>query len=245
VGEGGIVKNTPSTVLLAGIGRGPFEAVAPVLDRRHLTVIHLESPEDAVALALEKSFDLLIFDAEPNQRTLADLVRALRAASSASCRSSLLVVADERTAQAARDLVGRGVNRVVTLGEPEEAIEQHVADLLDIAPRAAVRFTARLTTVLDDGTLEVVGRTANVSVTGMLLQANASLHPGQKVAFEFLAGNGNDMVSGQAEIVRCAVADHGGVNGIGIRFLDFDGNGRQRIEAVLNDALVKPLAESA
>jgi hypothetical protein len=155
------------------------------------------------------------------------------------------VVAEDQTAQPARDLVGLGVNRVVTLDEPVEAVEQHVADLLDIAPRAAVRFTARLTTVLDDGTLEIVGRTANVSVTGMLLQTTTSLNPGQKVAFEFLADNGNDMVSGQAEIVRCAVADHGGVNGIGIRFLDFDGNGRQRIEAVLSDALVKPLAESA
>lgn len=239
------MANTPSTVLLAGIGRGPFEAVAPVLDRRHLTVIHLESPEESIALALERKFDLLIFDAEPKQRTLADLVRALRGESSASCRSSLLVVAEPQTALAARKLVGQGVNRVVALDEPEEAIEQHVADLLDIAPRAAVRFTARLTTILDDGTLEIVGQTANVSVTGMLLQTTTSLNPGQKVAFEFLADNGYEMVSGQAEIVRCAVVDRGGINGIGLRFLDFDGNGRQRIEAVLNDALARSLAESA
>lgn len=239
------MTNTPSTVLLAGIGRGPFEAIAPVLDRRHLTVIHLESPEDAIALAFEKKFDLLIFDAEPNQRTLADLVRALRDQSSASCRSSLLVVAAKRTVEAARNLIGKGVNRVVTLDETEEVIEQHVADLLDIAPRASVRFTARLTTVLDDGTLEIVGRTANVSVTGMLLQTTTSLNPGQKVSFEFLADNGDEMVSGQAEIVRCADAGREGLKGIGIRFLDFDGNGRQRIEAVLTDALVSSLAESA
>ena len=236
------MTDTPSTVLLAGIGRGPFEAIVPVLERRHLTVIHLESPEDAIALAFEKKFDLLIFDAEPNQRTLGDLVRALRGESSASCRSSLLVVAETRTAEAARELVGQGVNRVVTLDESEEAIEQHVADLLDIAPRAAVRFTARLTTVLDDGTLEIVGRTANVSVTGMLLQTTTSLNPGQRVDFEFLADNGEEMVSGRAEIARCAVADRGGVSGIGIRFLEFDGNGRERIEAILADELARPLA---
>jgi hypothetical protein len=27
-----------SSVLLAGIGRGPFEAIAPVLDRHHLKI---------------------------------------------------------------------------------------------------------------------------------------------------------------------------------------------------------------
>lgn len=223
-----------STVLLAGIGRGPFEALAPVLDRRHLKIEHVLVPEEAVALAVAKPFDLVIFDSEPERFTLAELVEKLRTSDSASHAGSLMVVAEPQSAQEARGLIGRGVNRVVTLDMTEEIIDQHVADLLDIAPRAAVRFTARLTTVLDDGKIEVVGPTANLSVTGMLLQTSTTLEIGQLVAFEFLSSSGDDMVSGDAAVVRHAVAERGGIDGIGIRFLDFHGDGRQRIEAILS-----------
>ena len=228
------------TVLLAGIGRGPFEAIAPVLDRHHLKIEHMTVPEDAVALAFTKPFDLVIFDAEPERLGLAELVGRLRTPGSASRVCSLLVVAGTGAAQEARGLIGRGVNRVVTLDMSEEVIDQHVADLLDVAPRAAVRFKARLTTVLDDGTIEIIGRTENVSVTGMLLQTGTTLEIGQLVAFEFLASNGNDMVSGEARVVRHAVAERGGVDGIGVRFLKFHGTGRERIEAVLTEACVGP-----
>jgi len=124
--------------------------------------------------------------------SLAELVERLRTSDSASRECSLLVVSDSEAAEDARALIGRGVNRVVTLDMSEEIIDQHVADLLDIAPRAAVRIAARLTTVLDNGIIEVVGRTANISATGMLLQTSTTLEIGQLVSFEFLTGDGSD-----------------------------------------------------
>jgi len=232
------VTDKVSTVLLAGIGRGPFKAIAPVLDRHHVKIEHITEPEDAVALAFTKSFDLVIFDAEPERLGLAELVGRLRTPGCASRACSLLVVAGPGAGREARGLIGRGVNRVVTLDMHEEIIEQHVADLLDVAPRAAVRFKARLTTVLEDGKVEIVGRTENVSVTGMLLETSATFEIGQTVAFEFLANGGSDMVSGEARVVRQAVAERGGVDGIGLRFLEFNGDGRERIEAILTQACV-------
>jgi len=229
-----------STVLLAGIGRGPFEAIAPVLDRHHLKIERVVVPEEAVALAAAKPFDLVVFDSEPEQMSLAELVERLRTSDSASRECSLLVVSDSEAAEDARALIGRGVNRVVTLDMSEEIIDQHVADLLDIAPRAAVRIAARLTTVLDNGIIEVVGRTANISATGMLLQTSTTLEIGQLVSFEFLTGDGSDMVAGQGTVVRHATAERGGVDGIGIRFLELAGAGRQQIEAILSEARTEP-----
>ena len=169
---------------------------------------------------------------------LAELVERLRDTDSASRGSSLLVVAEPSAAQEAGELIGQGVNRVVSLDMSEDIIDQHVADLLDIAPRAAVRFSARLTTVLDDGTTEVVGLTTNVSLTGVLLETSTVLGIGQPVAFEFLVNGGDNMVSGEATVVRRAVADRGGVDGIGLRLLKFHGDGRQRLESILNEASV-------
>lgn len=238
------MTDTPSTVLLAGIGRDSLDAIAPALDRRHLEITEVASAEEAVALASEKEFQLVVFDAETNPVTLAGLVGKLRDDASSSSRCSLLVVGGPGATGDARDQIGRGVNRVVTVGDPDNIIEKHVAELLDVAPRAEVGLTARLTFVLADGTLEVEGHTANVSVTGMLLQTTTSFEPGQEIVFEFMADERGDLVSGRAEIVRSADAGKEGLQGIGIRFLEFDGDGRDRMEAMLAGPLVEPNSSS-
>ncbi len=129
-----------SLVLVAGIGRGPFEAMAPVLDRHKLEVVKVESPERSVELARSETFDLLIFDAQVKEGTLAKVVDSIRHGMSASRNTSLLVLAPPGEADAARELIGRGVNRVMLLDDPPELIGQQVAELLHIAPRATLRF---------------------------------------------------------------------------------------------------------
>lgn len=232
-----------SKVLLAGIGRGPFEAIAPVLERQRLEIERVESPEVAVEKACAEPVDLVIFDAEPNEMPLVDVVAKLRDPSSASAKASLLVMAEPGTDEKARELIGNGVNKVMLLNDSEELIEQQVADLLDIAPRAAVRFATRLYTSLDNGTEEIFGQTANLSISGMLVQTPTLLEPGQKVIFEILIEDRDGAVIGDAEIVRRASKDREGLDGVGLRFLGFREDCKDVLDAVIEDAFADPLGE--
>ena len=229
-------------VLLAGIGRGPFEAIAPVLERQRLEIIRVDSPERAVEMARANRVDLIIFDADPNEMTLDMVVATLRAADSASAKTSLLVMAEPGTDDRARQLIGNGVNRVMLLDDPEEEIERQVADLLHIAPRAAVRFATRLYTSLDNGTEEIFGQTANLSVSGMLVQTPTLLEPGQRVVFEILVEDREGAIIGDAEIVRQASRDREGVEGIGVHFLGFRDDCKELLDAVIAAALAELLA---
>ena len=229
-------------VLLAGIGRGPFEALAPVLDRQKVQIVRVDTPEKAVERARMEPYSLVIFDAEPSEMPLEAMVASLRAESSASGKCSLLVIAEPGRAQAAHKLIDNGVNRVMDLDDPQELIEQQVADLLNVAPRAAIRFAARLFISLDDGVEEVFGQTSNVSVSGMLVQTPTLLEPGQRVMFEILLEGPVERVTGEAEIVRRAIPDRGGVSGIGIHFLSFENQGRDALDDILEDALSEPLS---
>ena len=229
-------------VLLAGIGRGPFEAIAPVLERQRLEIIRVDSPEKAVEMACAEHVDLVIFDAEPNEMTLEEIVAMLRGESSASAKTSLLVMAEPGSDETARKMIGNGVNRVMLLDDPEEKIEQQVAQLLHIAPRAAVRFATRLYTSLDNGTEEIFGQTANLSVSGMLVQTPTVLEPGQRVVFEILVEDRQGAIIGDAEIVRRAVKTREGLEGVGLRFLGFRDDCRDLLDAVIADALAELLA---
>jgi DNA-binding NarL/FixJ family response regulator len=237
------VTEKRSKVLLAGIGRGPFEAIAPVLERQRLEIERVESPEVAVEKACAEPVDLVIFDAEPNEMPLVDVVAKLRDPSSASAKASLLVMAEPGTDEKARELIGNGVNKVMLLNDSEELIEQQVADLLDIAPRAAVRFATRLYTSLDNGTEEIFGQTANLSISGMLVQTPTLLEPGQKVIFEILIEDRDGAVIGDAEIVRRASKDREGLDGVGLRFLGFREDCKDVLDAVIEDAFADPLGE--
>jgi len=237
-----VTENRPK-VLLAGIGRGPFEAIAPVLERQKLEIERVDSPEEAVEKAVSETVALIIFDVEPHQMPLEDVVARLRAEDSASAKSSLLVMAEPGTDNHARELIGNGVNRVMMLNDPEELIEQQVADLLHIAPRAAVRFATRLYTSLDNGTEEIFGQTANLSISGMLVQTPTLLEPGQTVVFEILIEDREGAVIGDAEIVRHASQDREGVNGFGVRFVGFRNDCKDVLDAVIEDAFEDPLGD--
>jgi DNA-binding response OmpR family regulator len=230
-------------VVLAGLDRGPFEAIAPVLERQKLDIERVESPEVAVEKARAEQVDLIIFDADPGEMSLEDVVAKLREENSASAKCSLLVMAEPGTDTRARQLIGNGVNRVMLLNDPEELIEQQVAELLHIAPRAAVRFATRLYTSLDNGTEEIFGQTANLSVSGMLVQTPSLLEPGQRVVFEILIEDRDGRVVGDAEIVRQASKDREGLKGVGVRFLGFKEDSKDMLDAVIADAFADPLAE--
>ena len=78
-----------SLVLVAGIGRGPFEALAPVLDRQKLEVVKVAAPEMSIELARSEQFDLIIFDADVREGSLGQVVdeirRGCRPAATARC----------------------------------------------------------------------------------------------------------------------------------------------------------------
>ena len=230
-----------SLVLVAGIGRGPFEALAPVLDRQKLEVVKVAAPENSVELARSEPFDLVIFDAETKERSLVQIVDAIRDGMSASRNASLLVLARPGRVDEVRDLIGRGVNRVMLLDDPPELIGQQVAELLDIAPRANLRFSTELQTSVGDGAVEVLGDVVNLSSSGMLIETETLFEPGEQIVVTMNLGGALGSVTAKAEVVRQAHDDRGGVDGIGIRFLSFAGDGKEKVEAVLDEAFADPL----
>jgi len=209
------VTEKPFKVLLAGLGRGPFAALAPVLDRQNLDVVRVATPEaaieyasvqrvDLVVFASVQRVDLVVFDAEPSEMRLDEIVPVFRAKASASPRSFVLVMAKRGSELDAR-----------------------------VVPRAAVRFAIRLSTSLDDGVEVFFGLTENVSLSGMLVKTPAIIAPGQQVAYELLYDAREEAISGDADIVRHTVSE--GFDGVGLRFRSFKNEGRERLDAILAD----------
>jgi len=237
------VTDKRSKVLVAGIGRGPFERLAPVLDRQELDVVRVATPETSIDLARAETFDLVIFGADLEETTLEEVVGMIRDLASASRKSSLLVLAEPANVDMARALIGWGVNRIMLVTDSPELIGRQAAELLDIAPRAAVRLSTRLRTTLADGGDAVLGKAVNLSASGVLVEIDTPFQLGEQVAISIHVSDQNESISAKGKVVRCAVRERGGVKGIGIQFLSFAGRSKELIETVLAEALADPLGD--
>lgn len=227
-------------VLVAGMGRSRFDELAPVLDRQRLEVIQVTSAEDATKLAHSDRLDLIVLEAEPTTMSFEEIVRLIRSQSSASNKASLLVLARPERTDEARRLIGHGINRVMVADDPPELIGRRVAELLDIAPRTTFRFSTRLLVEVADGADEALGAIVNVSASGMLVETDIEFVPGQHVVISIDVADQDEPLVVKAEVVRQADPDRDGVDGIGVRFLGFRGDGRQRLGAILARAFDDP-----
>ena len=63
------------------------------------------------------------------------------------------------------------------------------------------------------------------------------------MVFEILIEDGEGAVIGEAEVVRHASRDREGLNGVGVRFLDFRDDSRDMLDAVIEDAVAAPLVD--
>jgi Tfp pilus assembly protein PilZ len=237
------VTDKRSKVLVAGIGRGSFERLAPVLDRQELDVVRVATPETSIGLACAETFDLIIFGADLEETTLEEVVGMIRDLSSASSKASLLVLAEPGSVDMARALIGWGVNRIMLLADSPELIGRQAAELLDIAPRADVRFSTRLRTSLADGAEAVLGTAVNLSTSGVLVKIDAPFQLGEQVVISIHVSDQDELISAKGKVVRFAVRERGGIKGIGIQFLSITAGGKELIKAVLAEALADPLRD--
>ena len=190
------------------------------------------SAKDALELACSLPFDIVVVVVAGTNVGLRDLARTLRLPESASRETMLLAVADGPAAGPARDLLGRGVNRVLAADAAEEDLVRGILELVESSPRvplkAVIRFRARF------GADERIAmcQTEDVSATGVFVRTQMALPQGAQMRFELAVPGQVEPIRGTAEVAR-QLTGTGGVVGLGLRFLHVDGDGRERLRALV------------
>jgi CheY-like chemotaxis protein len=232
-------------VLAAGIDRSAFEELAPVMRRDAVQVDWVATPEEGVKLATEQKFDVVILDAEPPDWSLERVVRELRRGGSPSRSAAVMVLAEPDQVDAARALRAKGVNRVMLISDPPQMICDQMAGLLEVAPRVALRLPMNLQTALGNRGREIFCQTVNLSATGMLVRTQARPQLGTPVVFRLHLSEKLGSVMGRGEMVRHATRSQCGIDGVGVRFKGFAGDGAVRLQTYLNELAGQSLPASA
>lgn len=227
------MQESHSRVLVVGVDAPTYERIEPLLARSNVEVDRFPRARASLELITAVRFDLLIVHSPLADMSLGEYLAAVRAADSASRRSSLLLLVAGEDTLAAQAFVGRGANRTLVLSESGDGLKAAVSELLEVAPRVGARIFARLEIQLAEGPSLAMCQTENVSATGMLIRTSVTYPIGSELDFEFALPSDASPIRGRAEVVRHTVVGREPVAGVGVRFLSFAADGEKRFRDYL------------
>lgn len=227
------MSENPRHVLVVGADDSAVERMAPLLRRSEFEVHTVSASPFVLDLVLGTSFELLIVGYPLQTLSLDELMAAVRGEGS-NCRyAGVLLLSEPGRLDEAVGWVDRGANRVVAADWADARLYQAVGDLLQVAPRVALRALVEVELEAREGELL---RTENVSASGMLLRGEGRLRPGQRFDFMLCLPDEGETVKGTAEVVR-ETGQAPDDAGAGVRFVAFRDSGRERLEAYIGRRL--------
>lgn len=223
------MNNKKRSVLVIGVSPDEFNRVAPFLARDVFEVDRFPSAASALELTKQIPFDVLLIRFPLPGMLLVKFLTEVRQSDSSSARASVVVLAESGQAVTAQKYVGNGADRVVPLEEAQAKIHDVLSELLDLAPRKAVRIAAKLAIEIGDAKEMLICQTVNISMSGMLIKTAKQYEPGTQLDFQFSIPDERWPIIGKAEIMRQA---QGG--SIGVRFVSWQGDSHFRFKDWLN-----------
>lgn len=190
----------------------------PLLQREEIEVISVDADPAVVEIARVTPFELVMLRYPVEGIDTGEFLGILRDPSSVSRRAGVMLLADETHLEGAAAFLDRGANRVVSATWSDARIWRAVADLLDVAPRVAVRVPVMVDVNLATEGVPEVCRSVDLSTSGIRLECPNGYGPGTRLQIGLVLPKVGGVVRVQAEIVRRTDPERENVRGFAARF---------------------------
>jgi hypothetical protein len=218
---------TTARILVVGVEPDLFD-IGPILSRTCFEVYLAKDGKDAIDVSTQHSFSLIVvYHPLPDMR-LEEFNAIRRGHDSASARSQLLVLSEDSRLEEAFERAGKGPGVVLSIPTLVYEVE---SELLGVAARVATRLLIRLDVQLQEGTIVVVGKSEDVSRTGMLVRTSRSYPLGTMVRFETVLPGDPRPVQGEAKVIHHTLVGIERAPSLGLKFISFKNRGFKRLRA--------------
>lgn len=213
-----------ANILVVEVGPQDYDNVAPQLLQALFEVDRVPSASSALELLNIVPFSAVICRHPVTQMETGDFVAAIRAQTSASREAGIALVTDPDRVSEAGAYLDRGVDLVLSLGDPQGEREAMLCTLLGIQPRRSLRVLVKLSVEIKaGGTDRFVSQTHDVSASGMFVITRKIVDIGSEIGFSFTLPGETWPFEGIATVSRISDSRSDGPAGLGIHFEQFQG----------------------
>jgi PilZ domain len=233
-------RSLPIRLLCAGLDSSLLHRLANAVNFFGCWLDAVGSLETASEHLSSNGYEALVLAYSQPDAALRSFLAALRAPGSRDRQLPVLATADARDLGVAGDLIGHGLTRVLERERAPYLLHIVLREVLDVAPR--VRVDAQVTlgpaAPLEGLRLTRVGsaslgRTVDLSRSGMLVATSRSDPPGAVLPFELTVPEEGLPLRGWAEVVRHGGGDDAGRGRLGLRIRTFSSDGGRKYQAYL------------
>ena len=220
------MSSAPGRILLVDHSRGALLFQETILRRRDMIIMTALAGTEGLAKARMEQPHLIIFGYDLFDMSAPEFCREIRG-DEATRPISLLLVCDRNSMDHGELCLSAGCNDVIfrPLHKPE--LDQKVERLTSIPVRRQLRTITKIEVSLENNGRFVLGRSMNISSTGMLIEVDRMLPQDGPVRLHFYLPADPRPLQIAAEVLRAEFS--GSMSKYGMRFVEPTEDDRERI----------------
>lgn len=220
-------KKELGRILLVDHSRGSLAFQETILRRRGVSITTALAGSEGLQKAKSDNPNLIIFAFDLFDMTAPEFCREIRSDDDTKAISLLLVC--DRDANEHGDLcLSAGCNDVIFRPLQRRELDEKVERLTSIPVRRQLRTITKIEVSLEKNGRFVLGRSLNISATGMLIEVDRVLPGEENVRLHFFLPGDQKPLQIEAEILRAEFS--GTMAKYGLKFINASTEERERIE---------------
>ena len=220
------MSSAPGRILLVDHSRGALLFQETILRRRDMLIMTALAGSEGLVKARMEQPHLIIFGYDLFDMTAPEFCREIR--STDQTRGiSLLLVCDRQHSDHGELCLSAGCNDVIFRPLQKPELDEKVERLTKIPVRRQLRTITKIEVSLERDGRFVLGRSCNISSTGMLIEVDRMLPQDAPVRLHFYLPGDPKPLQLLAEILRAEFV--GSMSKYGMRFVSPDEEDRERI----------------
>jgi hypothetical protein len=214
-------------ILLTGMSSDLIERYRSGLLETGFEIIEEPNADKAPEVLEAQTFQAVVSFYPLATGQLGGILDAMRIKDGPNFGAGLVLLAQRDRVRAAAGLVGRGVNKALSVEEGPAVLRIVLERLIEVAQPTALRLPLAIEVSAIAGRKLFEWTTENLSGSGMLIGTEDPPEVGTSFRFTLILPDGD--VEGDAVVVRQTFEGREAVGGFGSRFLSFYGDGQTRL----------------
>jgi Tfp pilus assembly protein PilZ len=204
-----------------------------MLDRSDLTVHRVPLGQTALEMVRTKRPRLLIVAFPLLDIRLEAFLEGLSSGGPVTKGLTIALLADEHLLPEIEPHLNEQ-HRFLPADMASDDLQRSIMEIIGDSTRTAPRLMLRLEVQLGAGKLLRMCQTDNISESGMLVRLQDTIPVGSEVRLAISIPDSSDPVHVMADVVRHTDPDREAVQGLGLRFVEFEGQGKTTLIEYLN-----------
>lgn len=212
-----------------------FDQIHPLVSRSNVEITRVHSGQHALTLSSGSSYDLIVVQNPLPDIDFSEFFETIREPGSACDQAPMLILTrDDRLETVAVYLDGALAQACCIDAAPEQ-IQLALTELIGVAMRTKARLGVELTASVEHGSIQIFCQTVNISEVGLLLRLGRPLPLKTRVHLTLSLPDESEPIEATGEVLRHTVPGVDPVQGVAIRFLDFEDSGQLRLASFVGE----------